>query len=187
MPWNTKDTMSLREEFVLLARQEGANRRELCRRFGISPQTGYKWLARHEQQGRVGLADLSRGPQTSPRLTPPDIEARVVELRLAHPCWGGRKLSRRLQDLGHPALAASTVTGILHRHGLIASQASEAAAPWTRFEHAAPNDLWQMDFKGHFQTSEGPCHPLTVLDDHWASGLRLPAPWHRAGRTDPHL
>ncbi len=58
--WNTKDTMSLREEFVLLARQESANRRDLCRRFGISPQTGYKWLERYAERGRAGLAEQSR-------------------------------------------------------------------------------------------------------------------------------
>ncbi|ACO77361.1 Integrase, catalytic domain-containing protein [Azotobacter vinelandii CA] len=175
MPWNIQDTMNLREEFVLLAQQEGSNRRELCRRFGISPQTAYKWLVRYEQQGRAGLADLSRRPKTSPHLTSPSLEARVVELRQAHPCWGGRKLSRRLQDLGHPALAPSTITSILHRHGLIDPLASEAAVPWKRFEHAAPNDLWQMDFKGYFQTSEGPCHPLTVLDDHSRFNLGLRA------------
>jgi len=69
MPWNTKDTMNLREEFVLLAQKEGANRRELCRRFGISPQTGYKWLARYEQEGRKGLLDRTRRPKSCPRLT----------------------------------------------------------------------------------------------------------------------
>jgi len=43
-----------------------------------------------------------------------------------------------------------------------------------RFEHAAPNDLWQMDFKGHFPIARGRCHPLTVIDDHsrFALGIR---------------
>ena len=68
MPWNAKDTMNLREEFILLAQQEGANRRELCRRFGISPQTAYKWLARHEQSGRDGLHDQSRDRKSKPSL-----------------------------------------------------------------------------------------------------------------------
>lgn len=83
MPWNTKDTMSLREEFVLLALHRGANRRELCRRFGISPQTAYKWLARHELHGR----DRSRRPANSPRLTPAELESIVIALCLQHPCW----------------------------------------------------------------------------------------------------
>ncbi len=38
--------MGERREFVRLALGEGVNRRELCRRFGISPDIGYKWLAR---------------------------------------------------------------------------------------------------------------------------------------------
>lgn len=183
MPWNAKNTMSLREEFVLLARQEGANRRELCRRYGISPQTAYKWLARYEQEGRSGLTDLSKRPKSSPRLTALNLEQAVVDLRLQHPCWGGRKLSRRLQDLGHPLLAPSTITSILHRHELIDPQESAAATAWQRFEHAAPNDLWQMDFKGYFQTSAGACHPLTVLDDHSRFNLGIRACAEQRYRT----
>ena len=175
MPWDVKDTMSLREEFVLLALQEGANRRALCQRYKISPPTAYKWLARYEAEGRAGLADRSRRPKSSPGLTSEVLEQAVVNLRQEHPSWGGRKLSRRLQDLGLPLLAPSTVTNILHRHQLIALEASAAATPWQRFEHAAPNDLWQMDFKGHFPTSEGLCHPLTVLDDHSRFNLALQA------------
>lgn len=183
MPWNAKDTMNLREEFVLLAKQEEANRRELCRRFGISPQTAYKWLARYEAEGPSGLAERSRRPLSSPRLTVADLTSAVVSLRTEHPSWGGRKLSRRLQDLGMPLLAPSTVTRILHRHQLIDPQHADAATPWQRFEHAAPNDLWQMDFKGHFPTSEGPCHPLTVLDDHSRFNLGLRACAEQRGST----
>ena len=183
MPWNAKDTMNLREEFVLLAQQEGANRRELCRRFGISPPTAYKWLARYAAEGQAGLLDRSRRPRHSPRLTSAEVETAVIDLRTSHPAWGGRKLSRRLQDLGLPELAPSTVTRILHRHQLITPERSEAATPWRRFEHAEPNDLWQMDFKGHFPTSTGPCHPLTVLDDHSRFNLALRACAEQRGRT----
>ncbi len=174
MPWDTQDTMSLREEFVRLAIQEGANRRELCRRFGISPQTAYKWLTRYANDGTAGLADRSRRPQCSPAQTPADVQAAVVELRLAHPAWGGRKISRRLQDRGQVSVAPSTVSSILHRHGLIPPQAEEDKA-WQRFEHELPNALWQADFKGHFETLKGRCSPLTVLDDHSRYNLVLQA------------
>lgn len=183
MPWNAKDTMKLREEFVLLARQEGANRRALCEHFGISPQTGYKWLARYAAEGRAGLLERSRRPLSHPRLTASEQEDAVVALRTQHPTWGGRKLSRRLQDLGMPLLAPSTVTRILHRHQLIDPQRSEAGKSWQRFEHARPNDLWQMDFKGHFPTGEGACHPLTVLDDHSRFNLALHACAEQRGST----
>lgn len=174
MPWDTKDTMSLREEFVMLARQEGANRRELCRRFGISPQTAYKWLARYEQDGIAGLHDRSRRPHHSPGITSPTVEAAVIDLRRQHPAWGGRKLSRRLQDLGLAEIAPSTVSAILHRHHLI-SPSPTHHQPWQRFEHETPNALWQADFKGAFPTLQEKCWPLTVLDDHSRYNLVLEA------------
>jgi transposase InsO family protein len=182
MPWNAKSTMQLRQEFVSLARQEGMTMAELCRRFGISRQTGYKWLARHVEQGDSGLADQPRRPANSPSLTPSAIEQEVVQLRRAHPAWGGRKISRRLADLGVQAVPApSTVTSILHRHGLISPQASDNATAWQRFEHAEPNALWQIDFKGHFETlRQGRCSPLTVLDDHSRYNVLL----HACGATD---
>jgi len=177
MPWSTRDTMSLRQEFVLLAQQEGCNRRELCRRFGISPQTAYKWLARYAELGTAGLADRPRRPEHSPMRTQAELEQAVIALRQQHPAWGGRKINRRLTDLGHvDAPAPSTVTSILHRHGWIAPAASDAATPWQRFEHAEPNQLWQMDFKGDFALDGGRrCAPLTVLDDHSRFNVLLAA------------
>lgn len=159
--------MSLREEFILLGGGEGANFSELCRQFGIGRRTGYRWLHRYEAEGRAGLQDHSRRPHSSPRQTRPELEALVVALRRQHPAWGGRKLSRRLRDLGQTdALAPSTVTAILRRHGLLDGPGAGAPRAFTRFEHTAPNDLWQMDFKGHVACGEARCHPLTVLDDH---------------------
>lgn len=175
MPWHTRDTMSLRREFVELARQESANRRELCRRFGVSPKTAYKWLARYGEAGVVGLSDRNRRPQVSPNRSALDLEAAVVGLRMQHAAWGGRKIARRLRDLDGTVIAPSTVTGILHRYGLVLPEASEAATPWQRFAHPAPNDLWQTDFKGYFDTPAQRCHALTALDDHSRFNLILEA------------
>jgi len=183
MPWSTRDTMSLREEFISLALHEEANRRELCRRFGISPQTGYKWLARFAQQGPSGLADVSRRPLHSPGATQQALQQAALALRREHPAWGGRKIARRLQDLGLGCLAPSTVTSILHRHGLIAAEASAAAQPWQRFEHTHPNALWQIDFKGHVDTPAGRCHPLTLLDDHSRFNMAIRACARQEGGT----
>jgi transposase InsO family protein len=185
MVWQEKNTMSLRQEFVELARQDGANIRALCRRFGVSPKTGYKWLARFAQNGQAGdaaLQDRSRRPLSSPARSAAHIEQAVVELRQLHPAWGGRKIARCLVDQGKAELAPSTVTRILHRHGLISEQAQLQHQPWQRFEHDTPNSLWQIDFKGHFPTLAGPCHALTLLDDHSRFNLLL----HANARTSTH-
>jgi transposase len=97
MSWQEVTRVSLREEFVQLAMQDGVNKRELCRRFKISPQTGYKWLRRYAAQGARGLEDRSRRPHQSPSRTKAAIEQQVIELRAeSRNCWGGRKLSRQL-------------------------------------------------------------------------------------------
>jgi transposase InsO family protein len=167
MPWREATAVSERYEFVTLAMADGANIAELCRRFGISRSKGYKWLGRFKACGRAGLLDRSRRPKASPKQTALVMEEAVTGLRLKHPAWGGRKIKRRLEDLGHTAIpAASTVTGILRRRGLIDPAESQKRVPFLRFEHEQPNELLQMDFKGHFPLQEGRCHPLTLLDDH---------------------
>lgn len=176
MSWRECSAMSLRLDLVtsVIAGQIGIA--EISRRFGVSRKTAYKWLGRYRQGGAAGLADRSRRPQHTGRRTSPELEEAVVGLRQEHPCWGGRKLHRRLKDQGHPhPPAPSTITDICRRRGLLDPAESEKHRAWQRFVCAAPNDLWQMDFKGHFaMTSGGRCHPLTVLDDHsrFALGLR---------------
>jgi transposase InsO family protein len=167
MSWSPRDTMKLRHDFVTLAQPQELSMTELCQRFGVSRQTGYKWLKRYRDEGPEALADRSRRPRSSPARSSPEIEQRVLQVRAEHPAWGARKISRRLADLGvAPAPAPSTVNSILKRRGLIDEQASAEATAWQRFERAQPNELWQMDFKGDFGTlSEGRCYPLTVLDD----------------------
>lgn len=167
--------MSLRTDFVEAAGHAGANIRELCRQFSISPPTGYKWLRRYQAEGVVGLADRSRRPSTSPSRTNNAMEQEVLALRGKHPAWGGRKLRARLRALDREGVpSASTITAILHRHGQIDPAESAKHRPFQRFERPTPNDLWQMDFKGYFPLQLGHCHPLTVLDDHsrFCVGLR---------------
>ena len=174
MPWMVADTMSLRREFVMLASLEGANIAEVCRRFEISRKTGYKWIRRFSESGAEELKDRSRRPARSPAKTPPHTEKAVLALRDAHPAWGGRKLHARMVHQGQRDVPApSTITGILRRHGRLDEAESLKHKAWTRFEHSAPNGLWQMDFKGHFALSQGRCHPLTVLDDHSRFSLGL--------------
>ena len=181
MPWREVSKMDEREEFVRLALQPGANRRELCRRFGIHPDTGYKWLARF--QAGEPLTDRSRRPHHSPERTPGAIEEQVLGLRDAHPAWGARKLTSSLERGGLAMPAASTVHAILLRHGRIVAPAGGPGAH-LRFEKEAPNRLWQMDFKGHIALAAGGrCHPLTIVDDHSRYAIALAACADERGRT----
>ena len=184
MPWQEVCTMSLRKEFVMLASYEGANRTALCRRFGISRKTGYKWLERAHNVELTTLANESRRPCHSPTRTVQVVEDAILALRDKHPAWGARKLRRRLHDLGWDALPVpSTVHAILQRHGRIDPAQSSKHQPWQRFEHEQPNALWQMDFKGHFALGPARCYPLTVLDDHSRYNLCLRACANEQGGT----
>ncbi len=186
MPWKEVSMMSSRREFVQLAAQPGAKIAQLCRRFGISRNTGHRLLKRYRAEGEAALSDRSRRPHRSPTRTAPAIEKRVVRLRRKlH--WGGRKLHRRLCDMGcAEAPAASTISDILRRHGLIEDSEADKHRAWQRFEHAQPNQLWQMDFKGHFALAHGRCHPLTVLDDHSRFCVTLSACANERANTVQH-
>ena len=167
MPWKEVSMMSERKEFVSLATLPGANRRALCRRFGISPNTAYKWPERYGVGGDAALVDRSRRPHRSPARTTSEIEAGVVALRDEFPFWGARKLRKIGLNRGLKLPAISTVHAILKRHGRVSDEAARITRPMQRFEREAPNELWQMDFKGDFALARGGrCHPLTIVDDH---------------------
>ena len=177
MPWREQSVMDQREEFVTLALAPGANIRELCRRFRINRSNGYKWLQRYLTQGRAGLSDRSRRPTRSPSRTPERVEVEVLRIREnSNNAWGGRKIERVMQNSGQIDVPApSTITEILRRHGKLCERSHEHPGPHQRFERGAPNELWQMDFKGHFAMAQGRCHPLTVLDDHSRYSMTIAA------------
>lgn len=170
-----RSAMDEKLEFVRLGLAEGANVSALCRRFGIGRTCGYKLLGRYLAEGDAGLVERSRRPHASPGRSPAALEAAAVAIRLAHPAWGGRKIARVLERQGLEAPAPSTVTGMLRRNGIELGQHGGGAKPFIRFEHEAPNDLWQMDFKGDVTMQGGRLYPLTVLDDHSRFSVALEA------------
>lgn len=189
MTWHIPDLMIQRLEFVSLAKQPGVNFRQLCARFDISPRVGYKWVRRFEAGGIAALADQSRRPLRSPRLCSEAMAQRVCAL-YAQWGWGGRKIRRRLQDLGEQEVpAASTCTAILHRAGVFADRSQPPARPMQRFRRDSPNALIQLDFKGDFATQDGRrCYPLAAIDDHSRFNLLLEAsPNQTGGSVRPAL
>jgi transposase InsO family protein len=190
MPWDICDLVKRRSEFVKLALQiqrgEGfGSLTELCERYGISRKTGYKWIKRYRSDGMEGLGDRSRRPRNSPGKTPRAVEQRVTAVRQKHPTWGGRKIRNRLEmDRCDEIPAASSISHILRRNGLMEEKPEGESHRIVRFERDRANQLWQMDFKGHFGLSGGGrCHPLTALDDHSRFNLILAACRDEKGDT----
>lgn len=177
MPWKAQTPMSQRQDFVQQASMGGVNVSQLCREFGISRKTAYKWLRRYQASGLPGLENQSRRPHHSPKQTPDQIEAVLLAARQQHPSWGARKLKAWLEQRGQTDLPVpSTITAILQRHGCIDPLKSQQHHPYQRFEYPQPNELWQMDFKGKVALQDGTaCFPLTLLDDHSRFVLGLPA------------
>lgn len=171
MPWRESHVQDQRIAFVAAALRPGANRRALCREFGISPPTGYKWLTRVTAAGVVaGVCDRSRRPVRSPRQIDADLEARIVMLRQTYG-WAGRKLQRLL---GERACSIATIDRVIRRQGLTDPDERHRPAP-QRFTASRPNALWQMDFKGQYPVRDGWSYPLSVLDDCTRYALALPA------------
>jgi transposase InsO family protein len=173
MAWGEVDVHERRVRFVVAA-AECRNKHEsfaaLCRRFEISRQTGYTWLGRYTASGVAGVVEGSRRPKRSPGQTSAELEAAVVAARAQRPDWGARKLRFVLQAAG-VHLPVITIHRILVRRGLVAAEDRHRPA-LQRFERAAPNELWQMDFKGpaHWNAPTG---PLSLLDDHSRYALEL--------------
>lgn len=167
MSWKEATVMEQRREFVMLAMQEDANISLLCRRFGISRKTGYKWIERAQSGENEWFRDRSRRPHTTPNKMPQDVEKRILLVRDGHPAWGGRKIRVVLEKAGiQSPPSAGAITAALHRNSRIAPEESGKHDPMHRFERQRPNELWQMDFKGDFRTATGRCYPLTIIDDH---------------------
>ena len=165
MAWEERTVEQMREEFVRRVLAQEQSKTALCREYGISRPTGDKWIERF-QTGQ-SMSDQSRAPKTIPWRIPAELEDKIVQLRKQYPAIGAVKLRRMMEDAGHTDLpCARTFNNIFRRHDLIGQEESAAATPIQRFEKAAPNEMWQADFKGHFRMKNGyRCHPLNILDD----------------------
>src|SRR5260221_872495 len=98
MPWARTDWMDERVKFIAAyLESKAACFGDLCRDFGISRKTGYKWLRRYEASGAAGLEERSRAPHTHPNALPDELAQALLALRRTHPRWGPRKLRALLR------------------------------------------------------------------------------------------
>ena len=169
MPWRVTSPMYQRQRFVLDAEHTPASFAELCRRYGISRKTGYKWLDRYTRFGPDSLADRSHRPDGCPHATRPAVIREILQLRKSWR-WGARKLHELLRE-AHPTEAVPaipTIHRILVRHGRVRRRRrsqvrAHPGRPQTPI--TGPNVVWSVDFKGQFKLGNGRyCYPLTVQD-----------------------
>lgn len=172
MPW--KETCAMTEKLKFIAACAEGDEKEsfaaLCRRFGISRKTGYKWLSRYEEGGAAGLEEKERGVREVEHRLSEELVSRVIEARKSHPKWGPKKLRAWLgEHEGVEGLpSASTIGEWLKRYGLVRPRRRRLRVPLNPNaldKCQMPNDVWCIDFKGHFALGDKKrCYPLTLTD-----------------------
>jgi putative transposase len=170
MPWNIKSVMGQRVAFTRTLLRGEKSFSWLCRFFGISRPTGYKWKHRFLSEGRRGLKDLSRRPRRMPRQLQRCWVKRIARFRRAHPHWGPKKLQSCFQKIYRQSPAVRTIALWLHRLGLShpvrrrSPKAGVRAYPGLTRARGS-NHVWTADFKGWYRTGDGRrVEPLTVRD-----------------------
>lgn len=173
MPWQEVKPMDQKLLFIADCVRKTTTFSELCRRYGISRKTGYKWISRYEDLGLEGLCDRSQRPLNQPFRTPHTVRKAIIELRMKHKvAWGAKKiqatLARDYPDWNIPS--KTTIYNILNEEGLVQSQRRRKRVPLSLQPFKAvnaPNVVWSADFKGQFKTKNGIwCYPLTIMDHH---------------------
>jgi len=132
------------------ARDTTQNVSQTCRYFGVSRKTFYKWKARYEEHGEIGLCDRSRAPHRSANATPANVIGKILYLRKKYH-FGPERIARYLQRYHQVSIAASSVHRILCRHGLNLLPASQKyrrhKQRWKRYEKQQPGHRLQVDVK----------------------------------------
>jgi transposase InsO family protein len=148
---------------------DGATVTDVARRYGVARQTVHDWLRKYATGGLRGLADRSSRPLSCPHQMAPETEARIVEMRRAHPGWGPRTILYWLEHEGVVPLPGRTsVERCLVRHGLVTPQARRRKrSDYKRWERSRSMELWQMDVVGGVHLADGPeAKIVSGIDDH---------------------
>jgi transposase len=162
--------LSVVEQRYLAVREvlDGANVTDVATRYGVDRRTVHRWLVRYATEGLGALADRSSRPDRCPHQIQPEIEARIVGLRKAHPGWGPRTiLSKLRRELEEPP-SRSSIYRCLVRHRLIEPKPRRRRAKdYRRWERSRPMELWQMDVMGEVLLQDGTeLKAITGIDDH---------------------
>ena len=169
MPWKESNVMDIRKEFILRSQLNNQSFSSLCREYGISCKTGYKWKQRFLDKGLSGLQDQSRRPNISPTMLGDDCVCELISLKLAHKNWGPAKV-KLIYDTNHPdkqSPSLSSVKRILDKSGLVQhrKRRKQSSRITNTVPAEKPNQLWTVDFKGSWYSCDRErIEPLTVRD-----------------------
>ena len=171
MPWKEVDLVNIRKEFVLESYKDRGSFSDLCRRYGISAKTGYKWVERFEERGVAGLLDRSRRPKRSPNQLSEDEVCELIRLKQAHPNWGPYKIRQLYEENHGTSPCSSSVKRILDKAGYVRHRRRRPKRDNERIVNPItpdkPNQLWTVDFKGWwFTPCRQRCEPLTIRDEY---------------------
>ena len=183
MPWESKTVEELRKEFIVASKSTN-NFSSLCREFGITRKTGYKWVERAKETD--DLSNRSHARKNISNKTDLETENLILSVRKDNPAWGGKTIRQVLVNQGYEDLpCVKTCNNILKRNGCITEEESLKHKPFVRFEKDKCNQMWQTDFKGDFALLDGTrCFPLDILDDHSRFSIKIAAKPNTLGVTD---
>lgn len=162
--------MDQRKEFVIKAMAH-PNFRELCREYGISAKTGYKWRERFYRYGIEGMSEKSRRPHSHAEELSEAVVCEMIRLKQAHLHWGPRKIQALYARKHGQSPSESSFKRVLERAGLTVPRRVRRSSETGRLaagrQASAPNEVWSVDFKGWWKDREGlRVEPLTVRDEH---------------------
>ena len=171
MSWEQTSAMDQRVKFIADCLSGRYSKSELCRAYGISRPTAYKWIKRYHESKAKGFEELSRAPQHHPNQTCEEVREMIVETKLYRQSWGPKKVLDYLRGNGPELIwpADSTAGEILKRAGLVKRRVKRQhvtaySEPFGSCQ--APNQTWSADFKGDFALgNHRRCYPLTLSDN----------------------
>ena len=184
MPWiKEKSVMETRYEFCLKAFRSQESFTKICRKYGISTKTGYKWLNRFTESGIAGLEDQPKAARNIRNKTDVEIVNRLLRLKLKHKAWGSKKILTlyKRKYPGEYAPCRSTLDELFKKeeltHKIRRHQAKNSKSMRIKIKPTKPNELWTVDFKGWWWTPKKErCTPLTVRDEYSKYILSIEVP-----------
>src|SRR5215213_8967239 len=161
--------IEIRRKFNLIHEKEwtGDTINSICKRYGVSRKTYYKWNNRYNQKGIEGLSDISRRPHNIRyRKVTSEIEETILDLRLSKR-FGCNRIKFRLKRVIGLSLSTRTIYKILKRHGLNILKCKTKIRSYKHFVMKHPNDMLQMDILGPFYVNKSSKrnYIISCLDD----------------------